>query len=147
MPLCASTEFMARTGPRNPAYVECESLVAYIEAVARLTRVPGAAKFIRQKPKEPGGKWPADKPPLKSKPEASVLKEFGGRDQPVDDLGRTEHARHARAGVGSGAGQVKPFDAFGAVVEAEPGALGEMRRDGKAAALMAEIVLFEIRPG
>ena len=58
-----ATEFMARTGPRNPAYVECESLLAYIEAVARLTRVPGAAKFIRQKPKEPGGKWPAEKPP------------------------------------------------------------------------------------
>lgn len=57
------TEFMARTGPRNPAYVGCESLVAYIEAVARLTRAPGAAKFIRRKPKEPGGKWPAGKPP------------------------------------------------------------------------------------
>jgi hypothetical protein len=56
-------EFMARTGPRNPAYVECGSLAAYIEAVARLTRVPGAAKFLRQKPKEPGGKWPAEKPP------------------------------------------------------------------------------------
>lgn len=56
------TEFMARTGPRNPAYVEGESLVAYIEAVARLTRVPGAAKFIRQRPKQAGGKWPAGKP-------------------------------------------------------------------------------------
>jgi hypothetical protein len=56
-------EFMARTGPRNPAYVEGESLLAYIEALARLTRMPGAAKFIRQKPKEPGAKWPADKPP------------------------------------------------------------------------------------
>lgn len=56
-------EFMARTGPRNPAHVECELLLAYIEAVARLTRVPGAAKFIRQKPKEPGGKWPTEKPP------------------------------------------------------------------------------------
>ena len=56
-------EFMARTGPRNPAYVESESLVAYVEAVARLTRVPGAAKFIRQKPRETGGKWPAGQPP------------------------------------------------------------------------------------
>jgi hypothetical protein len=56
-------EFMARTGPRNPAHVEGESLVAYIDAVARLTRVPGAAQFLRQRPNEPGGKWPADKPP------------------------------------------------------------------------------------
>jgi hypothetical protein len=56
-------EFMGRAGPRNPAYVEAESLIAYIEAVARLTRVPGASKFIRQKPKEPGSKWPDTNPP------------------------------------------------------------------------------------
>jgi hypothetical protein len=56
-------EFMARTGPRNPARVECESLVAYIDAVARLSRVPGASKFVRQKPREPGAKWPAEPPP------------------------------------------------------------------------------------
>jgi hypothetical protein len=54
-------EFMARTGPRNPAFIEGESLIAYIDAVARLTRVPGATKFIKQKPKEPGGKWPEGK--------------------------------------------------------------------------------------
>ena len=56
-------EFMAKSGPRNPAYVEGESLIAYIEAVARLKRVPGAAKFIRHKPKEASGKWPTEKPP------------------------------------------------------------------------------------
>ncbi|WP_088342993.1 MULTISPECIES: hypothetical protein [Rhodomicrobium] len=55
-------EFMGRTGPRNPAHIEGESLLAYIDAVARLTRVPGAMKFIKQRPKEPGGKWPATKP-------------------------------------------------------------------------------------
>jgi len=40
------TEFMAATGQRNPVYVEGESLIAYIDAVARLTRVPGAVKFV-----------------------------------------------------------------------------------------------------
>jgi hypothetical protein len=56
-------EFMGRLGTRNPAYSETEALLAYVDAVARLTRVPGASKFVRQKAKEPGGKWPADKPP------------------------------------------------------------------------------------
>lgn len=42
-------EFMAKTGPRNPVYVEGESLIAYIDAVARLTRVPGAVKFVSGK--------------------------------------------------------------------------------------------------
>lgn len=32
--------------PRNPAYVEGESLIAYIDAVARLTRINGAVKFV-----------------------------------------------------------------------------------------------------
>lgn len=41
-------EFMARSGPRNPAYIEAESLIAYIDAVARLTRVPGATTFIKR---------------------------------------------------------------------------------------------------
>jgi hypothetical protein len=39
-------EFMGKTGPRNPAYVEAESLIAYIDAVARLTRIPDAVKFV-----------------------------------------------------------------------------------------------------
>ncbi len=39
-------EFMGETGPRNPVYVEGELLIAYIDAVARLTRVPGAARFV-----------------------------------------------------------------------------------------------------
>jgi hypothetical protein len=55
--------FMGRLGTRNPAYSETEALLAYVDAVARLTRVPGASKFVRQKPKESGDKWPADKPP------------------------------------------------------------------------------------
>jgi hypothetical protein len=40
------TLFMANAGPRNPAYVEGESLIAYIDAVARLTRINGAVKFV-----------------------------------------------------------------------------------------------------
>ena len=43
-------EMMKKTGPRNPMYVEAESLLAYIDAVARLTRVPGALKFVQRKP-------------------------------------------------------------------------------------------------
>lgn len=39
-------EFMERTGPRNPVHVEGESLIAYIDAVARLTRIPGAVNFV-----------------------------------------------------------------------------------------------------
>jgi len=42
-------EMMSKTGPRNPMYVEAESLLAYVDAVARLTRVPGALKLVRQK--------------------------------------------------------------------------------------------------
>jgi hypothetical protein len=42
-------EFMAKSGQRNPVYVEGESLIAYIDAVARLTRVPGAVKFVTGK--------------------------------------------------------------------------------------------------
>ena len=45
-------EFMERTGPRNPVHVEGESLVAYIDAVARLTRIPGAAKFVMRETDE-----------------------------------------------------------------------------------------------
>ena len=44
--------FMERTGPRNPVFVEGESLIAYIDAVARLTRVPGAVKFVTRKKDE-----------------------------------------------------------------------------------------------
>jgi hypothetical protein len=40
------TEFMSATGVRNPAYIEAESLVAYIDAVARLTRIEGAGRFV-----------------------------------------------------------------------------------------------------
>lgn len=39
-------EFMAKAGPRNPAYIEAESLIAYIDAVARLTRIDGAGRFV-----------------------------------------------------------------------------------------------------
>jgi hypothetical protein len=42
-------EFMGKTGPRNPVYVEAESLIAYIDAVARLTRIPNAVKFVTRK--------------------------------------------------------------------------------------------------
>ncbi len=48
-------EFMAKTGPRNPVYVEGESLIAYIDAVARLTRVPGAVKFVTGRKGDPKG--------------------------------------------------------------------------------------------
>lgn len=46
-------ELMRETGPRNPMYVEAESLIAYIDAVARLTRVSGALKFVKGE-KTPG---------------------------------------------------------------------------------------------
>lgn len=45
-------EFMEKTGPRNPVHVEGESLIAYIDAVARLTRIPGAAKFVMRETDE-----------------------------------------------------------------------------------------------
>jgi hypothetical protein len=48
------TDFMAKTGPRNPIYVEGESLIAYIDAVARLTRVAGAVKFVTRGRDDPG---------------------------------------------------------------------------------------------
>lgn len=41
-------EFMLKTGPRNPVYVEAESLIAYIDAVARLTRIPEALRFVNR---------------------------------------------------------------------------------------------------
>lgn len=34
------------SGLRNPAYRETEALIAQIDAVAALTRVPGAAEFV-----------------------------------------------------------------------------------------------------
>ena len=40
------TEFLAETGPRNPARAEAESLISYIDAVAQLTRIPDAVKFV-----------------------------------------------------------------------------------------------------
>ena len=46
-------ELMRETGQRNPMYVEAESLIAYIDAVARLTRVPGAMKFVRRDDGQP----------------------------------------------------------------------------------------------
>ena len=57
------TEFDYR--PLLLALRECRFRVMEFMArtVTRLTRVPGAAKFLRQKAKEPGGKWPAGKPP------------------------------------------------------------------------------------
>lgn len=39
-------EFMAKTGAHNPVYTESEALIACIDAVARLTRIPDAAKFV-----------------------------------------------------------------------------------------------------
>jgi hypothetical protein len=45
-------EFMAKAGPRNPAYVEAESLIAYIDAVARLTRIDGAGRFVARETDE-----------------------------------------------------------------------------------------------
>lgn len=41
-------EFMTETGQRNPAYVEAESLIAYIDAVARLTCIPDAVRFVNR---------------------------------------------------------------------------------------------------
>lgn len=41
-------ELMEATGSRNPLFLASESLLAYIDNVARLTRVPGAMKFLRQ---------------------------------------------------------------------------------------------------
>lgn len=46
------TEFMNKTGERNPAYIEAESLIAYIDAVARLTRIDGAGRFVSRETDE-----------------------------------------------------------------------------------------------
>lgn len=46
-------EIMNLTGHKNPLYVEGGSLMGQIDSVARLTRVPGALKFVRRK-QEPG---------------------------------------------------------------------------------------------
>jgi hypothetical protein len=48
-------EIMSRSGRRSPVYVEGEELLSQIDSVARLTRVPGAVKFVRRKhePKQP----------------------------------------------------------------------------------------------
>jgi hypothetical protein len=43
------SEIMSLTGHKNPLYVEAASLLAQIDSVARLTRVPGAIKFVRRK--------------------------------------------------------------------------------------------------
>ena len=48
------TELMRETGPRNPMYVEAESLIAFADAVARLTQVPGALKYVRGGEAGPG---------------------------------------------------------------------------------------------
>jgi hypothetical protein len=47
-------EIISRTGPRNPLRVESANLLSQIDSVARLTRVPGALKFVRRRrePKE-----------------------------------------------------------------------------------------------
>ena len=47
-------EIIGRTGVRSPLRVESANLLSQIESVARLTRVPGALKFVRRKrePKE-----------------------------------------------------------------------------------------------
>jgi hypothetical protein len=47
-------EMMASVGRRTQIYVESERLLDQIDAVARLTRVPAAVKFVRRKPKEKG---------------------------------------------------------------------------------------------
>ena len=41
------TGLMSETGRCNAMYAEAEWLVAYIDTVARLTRVAGAMKFVR----------------------------------------------------------------------------------------------------
>jgi hypothetical protein len=46
------TEFMKSAGERNPAYIEAESLIAYIDAVARLTRIEGAGRFVARETDE-----------------------------------------------------------------------------------------------
>ena len=46
-------EFMGRTGARNPVRIDGESLIAYIDAVARLTRVPGAVTFVKRSGGDP----------------------------------------------------------------------------------------------
>ncbi len=42
-------EILGRAGPRSPLRVEADNLVSQIDTVARLTRVPGALKFVRRK--------------------------------------------------------------------------------------------------
>ena len=42
-------EMMSRTGPKNPMAIEAAELLSQIDSVARLTRVPGALKFVRRK--------------------------------------------------------------------------------------------------
>ena len=44
-----TAEIVSRTGSKNPLHVESESLLSQIDSVARLTRVPGAIKFVRRK--------------------------------------------------------------------------------------------------
>jgi hypothetical protein len=46
------TEFMKEAGERNPAYIEAESLIAYIDALARLTRIDGAGRFVARETDE-----------------------------------------------------------------------------------------------
>lgn len=40
--------FQARCGQRNPAYEEARALIERIDAVARLTRVPGAIDLVQR---------------------------------------------------------------------------------------------------
>ena len=49
-----TAEIASCTGTKNPLHVEAESLLSQIDSVARLTRVPGALKFVRRRrePKE-----------------------------------------------------------------------------------------------
>jgi hypothetical protein len=42
-------ELIDETGPKNPLRLEAAELLSQIDSVARLTRVPGAVKFVRRK--------------------------------------------------------------------------------------------------
>jgi hypothetical protein len=42
-------EIIARTGLGNPLHIEAGQLLSQIDSVARLTRVPGALKFVRRR--------------------------------------------------------------------------------------------------
>ncbi len=42
-------EMVGRSGPKNPMAIAGAELLSQIDSVARLTRVPGALKFVKRK--------------------------------------------------------------------------------------------------